>query len=191
MVVDTYCSWGLTLWLQPLCFPSSLQSLLYSLCRFQACSLPVSILDGGVCPKGFWKVTWRRALQFISSQPSEDSSLLPNSFEGRDSPSGDCLLIAIRVLVSAIALRRKIRTTWLPCSFPLLSPSYSLRYSEGVSNVIHPSLVWLKNKTWSLKSLSLANLQPYPSIFPFSSSNEMTETDFFLHTFCESNWIDC
>lgn len=149
-MVETYCSWGFYIRVAAALLPVViLESILDPLPFFFKLAHYMCQLWAGCVSQMLLKsyIIWRQALQFISSQPSEDSWLLLNNTEGRDSPSGDHLLIAIRVWVSAIALRRKIRTTWLHCSFPLLFPSYSLRYSEGVSNVIYPSLVWLKKKT--------------------------------------------
>lgn len=68
---------------------------------------------------------------FISSQASKVLLLLFSNIEGREFASWDLPLIAVRFLVIAIALRRKIHTTWAILQFPIIVPKLFIEIQWG------------------------------------------------------------
>lgn len=99
--------------------PIIFQSLFQSPCHFQSCLPRVSIFLMSEMALKSYTPLWQ-PWSFISSQASKVLLLLFSNIEGREFAPWDSLLIAIRFLVIAIALQRKIHTTWATLQFSVI-----------------------------------------------------------------------
>lgn len=121
---------SITLWLQLLILPLFFRVCFRAVAIFSlAYHMSQFFLVSEMAGKGYTPL--RQPWSFISSQASKVLALLFSNIEGREFAPRDSLLIAIRFLVIAIALRRKIRSTWATLQFSIIVPKPFIEIQWG------------------------------------------------------------